>query len=275
MTRKGLSVLRVMTLNLKHGGLSDGDGNPEDRWPDLAALILGQGPDVVCLQEAHGWLDNRGIQHAEAEAGLGMRIHLNPGRASGMATAVGHRPNLDWILREDAHVSEVHGYALVVLDTEAGPLTVISTHLTPYSSAAAATEAQILIARLYRHTRLGILIGDINHPPADGDGGLDWSTVHPYNRSSRTLRMPDGTLKANTIVGDTLARGDLTDVALHLGRGLRPTGHGGLRVDQAHVTPHLLPAVTDLRVVDTGEASDHDAVVVDLDLARITAEGTL
>lgn len=261
--------MRLVTLNLLHGGLTDGDGNPEDRWPGQANLLRRLDPDMVCIQEAHGWLANRRSQQADAEADLGMRVHLTPGPVTGTATAVAHRHSLRWRLHDDAHASRIHGYTHVVLDTDAGPLSVISGHLTPYSAAGAAIEAQTLAARLYRHSKLGILAGDINHTPFDGDGGLDWSTVQPYNRSSRTTGTPETGLVPDRQVAEVFARADLTDVALHLRTGVVPTGKGGLRVDQAHVTRPLLPAVVDLNVVDTGDLSDHQAVVVDLDLARL------
>ncbi|MQA93135.1 MAG: hypothetical protein GEV11_00315 [Streptosporangiales bacterium] len=261
--------MRIVTLNLKHGGLTDGNGNSDNRWPAQAKLLRELDSDVICLQEANGWLDDCRRQQATAEADLGMRIHLTRGTTPRTATAVAHRHDVRWRLHDQGYEQcVVHGFTHIVIETVAGPVSVISGHLSPHSAALAACEAQVLIHRVHRHGQLGILAGDINHVPIDGDGELDWSTVHPYNRSSRTIRNLDGELVGNRVVAETLARGDLTDVAVHLGRGLEPTGHG-LRVDQVHVTERMLPAAVDVQVADTEDSSDHQAVVFDFDLARL------
>ncbi|RFS81453.1 hypothetical protein D0T12_31375 [Actinomadura spongiicola] len=54
----------------------------------------------------------------------------------------------------------------VVADPEVRvPLTAISAHLNPYSVLAAAPEAQLLAARLYRYGGMGVIGSDINHIP--------------------------------------------------------------------------------------------------------------
>ena len=42
----------IVVQNLGHGGLYDGDGNPQDRWPLLVERISGAAErvDVVMLQ---------------------------------------------------------------------------------------------------------------------------------------------------------------------------------------------------------------------------------
>jgi len=127
--------------------------------------------------------------------------------------------------------------------------------------------------------RVGDHAGDVNHFPV-GDPPPDWSRIPPYNLSSRTLPPlePGGPPRPNTIVGETLRQGGLIDVAAHLAdrRGdavLRgPTGKGLVRVDQIHVAPPLLPAVLDVRPVDSGDASDHSGLVATFDLDTIDAE---
>jgi hypothetical protein len=119
------------------------------------------------------------------------------------------------------------------------------------------------------------VVGDINHYPL-GDPEPDWERVQPYNRASRCLpRAGAGDpWRANPIVGQVLREGGLLDVAGHLAdqRGepaLRaPTGrHGGMRVDQAHVTSALRDAIQDYWRVD-GPA-DHWGIACVLDLARV------
>jgi hypothetical protein len=102
--------------------------------------------------------------------------------------------------------------------------------------------------------------------------------VQPFNRMSRCRRRKslDEPWQGDPVVGETFRDGEFTDAADYLAdqRGdasLRePTGkHGLVRVDQAHVTPALRPAILDYRRVDPGSGSDHDGIEVVLDLDLI------
>jgi endonuclease/exonuclease/phosphatase family metal-dependent hydrolase len=154
------------------------------------------------------------------------------------------------------------------------PLVAISTHLTPYSAQTAAQEAQLLCARAYRYGGIAVVSGDINHVPL-GDLEPDWTLVQPYNRTSRCLPRisADDPWLGNRIVGQVFRDGEFTDVAAYFADQLqdpslrRPTGKAGLlRVDQAHVTPALVPALREYRRVDPGERSDHYGIAFALDL---------
>jgi hypothetical protein len=145
------NLLTVMTLNIKEGG----DG----RWADLTALIREAGPDLLLLQECRGWADDDYQRLASAESDLGMRALIAPSR-SGFHTVVMSTGRLTWKAWETRYASELlHGFGVAVfaLSNVTLPLSVISAHLTPYSAAAAAQEAQLLIARVYRRGGLGIM----------------------------------------------------------------------------------------------------------------------
>lgn len=80
--------------------------------------------------------------------------------------------------------------------------------------------------------------------------------------------------RADTIVGQTLRDGDLTDVAAYLAdarddTALRaPTAKAGLvRTDRIHVTPALVPAIRDYRQF-ASEFSDHHGLVATFNLAQ-------
>jgi hypothetical protein len=98
----------------------------------------------------------------------------------------------------------------------------------------------------------------------------DFSKMKSYNRTSRCLprgRSTDPWIP-NEIVGKKLRDGDLTDVASFFAIARRDpsylaiTGrHGLVRVDQAHVTPALMPALTGYSRCDT--ASDHFGITAD------------
>jgi hypothetical protein len=50
--------IRVVVQNVNQGGLTDGNGHPEGRWPLLAERINAVAPDVLLLNEARGWTAN-------------------------------------------------------------------------------------------------------------------------------------------------------------------------------------------------------------------------
>ncbi|WP_067892871.1 endonuclease/exonuclease/phosphatase family protein [Actinomadura chibensis] len=267
-----------MTLNFRYGGRTDAHGRPDDRWADLVEIVREVAPDLLLGQEAHGWVADLRLQ-ADAEEALGLRAHVAPSR-SGAHTVVMHRTDLlRWRQWETKYAADTHhGFGVAVLDVLGDPevrvpLTAISAHLAPYSVLAAAQEAQLLAARLYRYGGMGVIGGDINHvPPADPEP--DWASVPPYNRSSRCQRryLPDHEWRADREVGFTLADADLLDVAALLATRqpdpgateelLAPTGHhGGVRTDQIWVTTNMAQAIQEYRRIDTGRASDHDAIL--------------
>ncbi len=283
-SRKALIVkYTIFSQNIQYGGTRDADGAHEDRWPGLVERITSVEPDVLLLQEADRWHTDARLK-ARAERELGMRAFVAPSPTTGLHTVAMVKHELRCSRPFEIKYSHLthHGFGVAVLELPelAVPLTVISAHLHPNSAEAAAQEAQLIASRAYRYGGIGIVGGDINHVPL-GDPEPDWGSVQPYNRSSRALRSPDGTLKANRIVGEKLSLADLTDVAAHLAdqrsdQSLRAVTarHGGVRVDQFHVTPPLVPAVLDYRRVDPGPYSDHWGIAVDIEtdlLAGATA----
>ncbi|TDD13898.1 endonuclease/exonuclease/phosphatase family protein [Actinomadura sp. KC06] len=275
-------LVTVMSLNTRYGGREDGERRVDDRLGPQADLIAQVRPDVLLLQELTDWgRDPRWQGAAERELerrGWGLRFLVAPSRVDNH-TAVAFRPErlaFRHFETKYGHLAEF-GYGMAVLADRDAPedapgLTVISAHLTPYSAQAAAVEAQRMSARLQRYGARGILGGDINHMPL-GDPEPDWDAVEPYNRSSRCLprSSPDEPWRGNRIVGEVLGAA-LVDVAAHLaektGRPeLRaPTATGGLRVDQFHITPNLLDALEGYERLPA--ASDHDAIVMRLDMMR-------
>ncbi|PSK96220.1 hypothetical protein CLV63_112102 [Murinocardiopsis flavida] len=266
-------LLRVLSQNLAYGGTADSEGRPDGRWDPLMAAIAAHAPHVLCAQELARWEDHSHQRLAAAEHALGLRVlgGITPSRSAN-PTAVMYRPGpLRWTQWETRYARELHhglGVGVLEVDKMALPLTVISAHLTPYSANQAAIEAQIVAARAWRYQGAGIVAGDINHFPLDDQAPASES-IPRYNRSSRWTRDASGDWVPNRIVGEKLHAGGLTDAALHLSRHrgdpdlLAPTA-GKVRVDQAHLTPALLPALVDYTVLDHGH-SDHAGILITLD----------
>lgn len=143
-------------------------------------------------------------------------------------------------------------------------------------------EVETRVARAHRQRAAGslegwgIVVGDINHIPL-GDTAPAWDEVSAPDRASRAV-VVDGKLHSNHAVGEVFAAGGMTDVATYLADqhgdpSLRAaTGYPGqVRTDQLHITAPLLSTVTGYRSIDLRPFTDHAAVVVDLDLDRLTA----
>jgi endonuclease/exonuclease/phosphatase family metal-dependent hydrolase len=264
--------LRIVTQNVQHGAAA------QNRWAGLAAAISELQPQLVMLQEVD-WLTNPAAIRA-AEWDLGLRLLVAQSRH--MPTAIAWDSDRLTLRdsRTDTKHKTWHGFCLASFDVVGvdlpRQLVAISAHLNPSSAAAAAIEAQIIGTRAYQHDGLGVIAGDINHPPL-GDPEPDWTKIQPYNRMARCLPVtsPDDPWQANTIVGQTLYSGGFTDVAAHIADQnndptlRQPTGkHGGIRADQILVTPALRRAIAGSFRRDTTAYTDHHAVGADIDLAQ-------
>jgi endonuclease/exonuclease/phosphatase family metal-dependent hydrolase len=262
-------TLIVMSQNVQYGADKDG------RWEDMVKVIRTVGPHLLLLQEV-SWLADPD-HAAAAEKALGLRLVVAPSK--NLNTAVAWNPAaLEWLDTESKYSATDmhHGYCAPRF-TPLGqgrelpvPLVAISTHLTPYSAEVAAQEAQLLCARAYRYGGLAIVAGDINHCPL-GDPEIEWTRVQPYNRTSRCLPRAndDEPWRGNRIVGRKFRDGEFTDVGAHFD-DRQATGKAGLlRVDQAHVTPALLPTLRSYRRVDPGSASDHYGISWEIDLEAV------
>lgn len=277
--------LRITSQNLKHGGLQTPDGAPDDgrRWIETVAVLTGEAPDIVCLQEIHGWRSHNHQQLFRAEKALGMRVAgWLPGARSisGTLLMYRHRPGmLELVQWEDKDGPEVyHGMGVAVFDVAGIPLTVASVHFDPTSARIAETEAARITARIQRYGAHGVFAGDVNHHPAqapgDGDPVPPPERVTPLNRAGRWRQDDHGGLVPDRTVATYLTRAGMTDAARHLAARtedpslLQPTGQGGIRVDQAWCTPSVVPALTAYRRIGHG-ASDHAAISIDVDTDRI------
>ncbi|WP_169775382.1 endonuclease/exonuclease/phosphatase family protein [Streptomonospora alba] len=257
-------------MNLQHGGIQTGDGRPDDRWPELAATINAASPDILCLQECHGWTDHLHHQVYRAERDLDMRLAgLVGGRAVG-GNAVFYRPGAvaqcGWA---EAYARELYtglGVALFAVEGVPERLAVVSTHLSTTTAEQQVEEAMRVADRVTRYGGYGVMIGDINaHPLLDGGRFPDPAGIKPLDRTCRY----DEADQPDRRVARRLHRAGLTDAAAHLAARTHntdhyaPTGTGKIRVDRALLTLPLVPLLSGYTRIST--ASDHDAIAITLD----------
>ena len=271
--------LVVVAQNFGRGGLKTGAGVPEDRWPKLVDRVKEPDPDVVLGQEAEGWAAEGHRQLVRAEDDLEMDALLPPSR-SGLGPVTLYRRdrlgrrrgwNTDYA-KDEMH----HGMGVAAFDVGLPALlAAVSLHLTPYSAAKAAMEADFAASRAYKYGPYAIIGGDVNFSPQAGPDPR-YEQMRPYNIGSRTvhtdpeLGLP---LSPQRDVAWTLAANGFVDVAWHRYKQsgdedlLRPTCAED-RIDQIWVSRALVPAITGYRLLDSPPgASDHDGVAAVLDLS--------
>jgi endonuclease/exonuclease/phosphatase family metal-dependent hydrolase len=279
-----------MTYNLRFGG--------GERLAAIADVIAARNPDVVALQELGRPADRRdgASPMRRLAAALGMRGYA--GRWGplpfGQPVGVLVRPDLRVLSAGPVRGPFHHGAVRVTVDTDPGPLTVLSAHLCPYSGTGRLCEARRL-GRL-ADGRAGaarpvLLLGDLNSLDPWTDPADLAATVArlPARYRLRHLRR-DGRVDTRAVAA--LARAGFTDLFRAVGTGqarTAPTGYAGkefsdgqvsggqvsggqvsgMRLDYALGNGPLAGLARDCRVVTGGAAhtaSDHYPVAVTLDL---------
>ncbi|WP_200215245.1 endonuclease/exonuclease/phosphatase family protein [Micromonospora coerulea] len=264
-------MLRVMTWNIRTGG-RDRDGT--DRLDRVVRVVTAQRPDVLALQELRGF--DRGGLLADLAGRLGMAPHLARS-CFGQPVAVLVRPSLRVLSAGPVRRPFHHAAARVAVATQAGPLTVFSTHLNPYSGGRRRMEADWLAAALRRSGGpLALLAGDLNtlDPTVDHTARL---AGLPALYQRRHLRRDGRTVDTRAV--SRLLDAGLVDLWPRSGGaepdGLTvPTRHGGaefaaMRLDYLLATPAVAALSRGVRVVRDGDAdraSDHYPVVAELAL---------
>ncbi|NUR00198.1 MAG: endonuclease/exonuclease/phosphatase family protein [Streptomyces sp.] len=161
--------MTIAVQNLEHGGLKDGEGRPEDRWPLLAERINSAADlDVVMVCEAVDWQMYGHKQLARACRDLDLdAVPLAPSR-SGYGTALLYRREKlgRWSrYNPDFGTEALHGLAVTSFDIEGllAPLSFLPVHFTPFSAEQALIEAIYAATRAYRYGPFAILVGDCNY----------------------------------------------------------------------------------------------------------------
>lgn len=280
--------LTIAVQNLGHGGLRNGSGDADNRWPHLAerinsaaAKVGSEHVDLALVQEAVEWTSYGHRQLGIAMGDLDMDALPIPPSGSGYPPALLFRSETVGRWRHwntDFAQETLHGFGVAVFDVGLpAPLAVVSAHLNPFVADKARDEAKLIATRALRYGPYGLVAGDINYPPADPSSPApDYAEMRPYNRSART-RLPseaDRQLVPDRRVTEMLSYSGFADAAwtLYQERGdkelLRKTATDD-RIDQLWVSEPLRDTIVDYALLDTPEgASDHHGLVVRLDLSR-------
>ncbi|WP_460683415.1 endonuclease/exonuclease/phosphatase family protein [Modestobacter lapidis] len=247
--------VRLLTFNIHHGVGPDGRHD----LPRLARLLAAGEADVICLQEVDRHFGKRS-EHVDQAVllarALGMQLAWGPaidrpGDGAGERRQYGNAllSRLP-ILASAVHPLPGDGEPRCALRTQVGldggALWVTATHLNARSAATRAAQAAVL-AGLHDPTETGVLAGDLN---AD-TGASELDVLRE--------RFTDAWHLAR-------ARSDQAGRwSLRAQQGLtHPAGHPRVRIDQVWVSPGV--AVAGAQVLDGADCSDHNPLLVDLEL---------
>ena len=258
-------TLRFLTWNIRTGG-SGG------RLDAVVSLLQRERPDLLTLQELRGFPGSRMRQVAGA---LGMTPFLGPS-VFGQAVAVLVRPPLRIVGWSAVRWRLHHAAAAVRVPTTAGQLTVVSTHLNPFSPYRRMREARFLAARHRPAKGPVVIAGDLNALDPGTDHTARLATLsRPYAR--RHLAADGGADTRAIAAFRDAGFVDLWPVAGE-GDGLTvPTTQGGghefstagMRLDYLLASGPVADRAAHARVLRGAEAeyaSDHYPLAVQLDL---------
>jgi exodeoxyribonuclease-3 len=257
--------MKFLTWNIKTGGGT--------RLSAIVAVLQRERPDLLVLQELRDFQRDGARRMHEVADALGMTAHLAPS-VFGQPVAILARPPLVLSRTKAIRWQLHHAAAVAVVGTGRGPLTVVSTHLNPFSPYRRMREARWLSARYASRKKLVVLAGDLN--------ALDPGTDHTEKLADlpRLYRhrhlAPDGTADTRTMAA--FGEAGFTDLWAVAGSGdgrTAPTTRGGgaefsgMRLDYVLASAPLAARARDVRVIrgnETEHASDHYPVTATLDL---------
>ena len=258
--------MRFMTYNILEGAAGG------ERLRRVTSAVQRCRPDVLALMECNGFDRDGQRTMFELERVLGMRGVL--GRtSSGFHLALFVR-NYE-ILEAEFHGDWFHHGALRLrLEVCGAPLTVIATHLCPFSGESRIREAQYLTS--YARGERVVVMGDMNNISQSDLVHLDLPGMLPFRRARHLV---PGTSTVDTRALDVLAASGLQDLWPHLHGnafgGTLPTpllegeAKPVLRLDYIFASTDLASKATACEVVvddDTRSASDHYPVWADITL---------
>jgi len=239
--------MKVMTWNVLVGG--------GGRRSAITSVIERERPDVLCLQELRGWT---------RPAVPGMTAHVSRS-VFGQPVAVLARSPLRMTRTRTVWWRLHHAAAIARI----GELTVVSTHLNPFSAYRRYREARWLAARFGSRRRMVLIAGDLN--------SLDPATDH-------TVRVDRLAPRYRLRHLGPAGRPDTRAIAAFLAAGFADLGAGladtaptkvdgpefsGMRLDYLLASPPLaarLRGIEVLRDPATDYASDHYPVEAEFDL---------
>lgn len=232
----------------------------QNSLPQLEAFVRQQNLDILCLQEANGWLDGTPRQLGRFAAATGL-VHAAAGgnRAYKIATL----SRMPFVATRFHSEGFWHGALQTIIHTSAGPIDMWNAHLKPRDEDGRLPEAKYIANRIDTDA-LGLLLGDMNSLAEVDDYPADLARILAAKGITKF-----GTDHTRYDVIQTLQDSDLYDIAAERGANVNtvPTPvntdkyHADdLRLDYMFGTRSLMEYVTECCIVKdelTDRISDH------------------
>jgi endonuclease/exonuclease/phosphatase family metal-dependent hydrolase len=277
------TTIRVITANLWESGHDEHD-DPAKRgkyvcWERFTAQgdkLAELSPDLACLQEL-GLLDLHGQRRVHALARkLGMLALFMHSRDAGGHMAILYRPGPNLFAVNPVRFepdggrtgSYFHaGLCQAQLEHPAlpAPLTVANVHFSWASPELRAAEARRTadLSNITGQAAYSIVAGDINaarhheYPPLEGRDRVSKAVAGDPN-SHDTMATDILALNAGFVSAVVAGNPELAEVSTGTGKNMAQ--------DDILVPPSLADTPVHAEVIDTGDLSDHQWVLADLDL---------
>ncbi|ELP65961.1 endonuclease/exonuclease/phosphatase family protein [Streptomyces turgidiscabies] len=269
-------TVRLGTYNLLNGG--------GERWRAQAEFLRAQNLDVLCLQEAKRWDEGgyaRMLGFAEL---LGMQAQFAPSNSHNCHLVTLYRWPRVRCTAFHLDVAEGtfhHVVSRAHLTVDGRELTVLNTHLAPFSGSSRSREADWLTEYGAAGRRV-VLAGDLNVQGVVDEELEDWGVIPAELHSRHRSQLADGSYGgSDRLAMAKLVHAGFIDPVAALGIPVpRTAGYWSdaerwdHRSDHILLAPDLAPALTGCEVPDTEEArglSDHLPFIVTLELPQADA----
>lgn len=258
--------MKLMTYNILGGW--------EDRIDLIIETVLDESPDYLVINEANSFVpDVSGHLERLAEATeLSYAVAAPSGKDTFHVLLFSKKP-FDYV---QFLTPLVRAGAFAMVDTALGQLTIVGTHLTPFTEDERLAEIKSILKAVETHPNT-IIMGDLNAlSPHDDYSHLSWEEMNTIQREKFTT---DQQLRFDTI--RTIEEAGFVDSAVVRDSNHMPTSptaithdiaHANMRLDYVFVSRPLADTVVDYRVVKTENteiASDHYPVVVELKRSHV------
>lgn len=259
--------MKLMTYNILGGW--------EDRIELIIDTVLDESPDYLVVNEANAFVpDISGHMALLAETTDLAYAAAAPSGQDTFHVLLFSRKPFQYV---QFLTPLVRAGVFAIVDSVFGELTIVGTHLTPFTEDERLAEISSILKAVESHPRT-ILMGDLNAlSPHDTYEHLTWERMNSVQRDKFTT---DRRLRFDTI--EKIEAAGFVDTAVARGCNHLPTSptaithdiaHADTRLDYIFVSKSLAEAVVDYRVVrnpNTEIASDHYPVVAELKRAHVT-----
>ena len=262
--------MKLMTYNILGGW--------EDRIDLIIETVLEESPDYLVINEANSFVpDVSGhLERLTDATELSYAVAAPSGEDTFHVLLFSEKP----FEYTQFLTPLVRAGAFAMIDTAFGQITIVGTHLTPFTEQERLTEIRSILKAVETHPNT-IIMGDLNAlSPHDDYSHLTWEEMNTIQREKFTT---DQQLRYDTI--RCIEEAGFVDAAVLRDANHLPTSptaithdiaHADMRLDYIFVSQPLAESVIDYRVVkdeNTEIASDHYPVVVELKRSHVARPG--